>query len=111
MDIMLDRARLREALTGLNAAITAFDEAAAINNDLEEAVDRPDDRSSLRDKVGDFESAWNRKRDKLNENLGSIRDQLTSIVDNWDQWDTETAAELESAGSEQTTSARIARIQ
>ncbi|WP_193597765.1 hypothetical protein [Microbacterium sp. YJN-G] len=111
MDIMLDRPRLREALAGLDAAIGAFDDAAAINNDLEDAVDRPDDRTSLRDKVGDFESAWNRKRDKLSEDLGSIRDQLKSIVDNWDKWDTETAAELESAGSEQTTGAQIARIQ
>lgn len=95
---MLDLERLRQTLSGLESALAAFDTAADVNNDLEDAVDRPDDRTALRDKVGDFESAWNRKRGKLSENLTGIRDQLVSIIDEWSEWDTSTAAELDNAG-------------
>lgn len=98
MDIMLDLERLRQTRSGLEAALAAFDTAADVNNDLEDAVDRPDDRTALRNKVGDFESAWNRKRDKLSENLTGIRDQLASIIDGWSEWDTSTAADLDNAG-------------
>lgn len=94
MDIMLDLGRLRETLAGLDVSIKAFDNAAAVNNDLEQAVANPDGRDSLRHKVGEFESAWNRKRGKLTENLNGVRDQLDAIITGWSDWDTDTAAEL-----------------
>lgn len=101
MDIMLDLGRLREVLTGLEASLAAFDSAAAVNNDLEGSVGRPDERGELRGKVGEFESAWNLKRGKLSENLTGVRDQLASIVDGWETWDTDTAGALEASVSEQ----------
>jgi Sec-independent protein translocase protein TatA len=101
-DIMLDLERLREAQAGVAAAVAEFKDASDINNDLEEAIGRPDDRSALRDKASDFESAWNGKRDTLTENLENINKQLKSIIDGWDEWDTTTASDLEGA-TEQTT--------
>ncbi|GAA5035277.1 hypothetical protein ACFQRL_00650 [Microbacterium fluvii] len=106
MDIMLDLERLRTTQAGLKASIAEFESAGKINDDLEEAVGRPDDRGELRGKVGDFESSWDGKRGKLTENLQGILDQLTSIVDGWTEWDTSTASDLDSGCSTSTTTAR-----
>ncbi len=95
MDIMLDLEQLREARSGLAASVSEFEAASDTNDDLEAAVGRPDGRSALVDQVIDFEVAWRDKRGKLRENLTNIKDQLTSIIDGWDEWDTGTAAELE----------------
>jgi len=101
-DIMLDLARLREAHTGIAASINEFKDASDINDKLEEAIARPDDRSELRGKASDFESAWDGKRDALQENLQNILDQLTAILDGWEKWDTGTASNIESGGTETT---------
>lgn len=98
-DIMLDLERLREARTGLRASIEAFSEAASFTDGIERAIGRPDDRGSLRDKAHDFEGKWNDKRDALAENLQNIEEQLSSIVDGWTEWDSQTAADLEGAVS------------
>lgn len=100
MDIMLDLDRLREAQRGLRTSIDEFENASKTNDDLEKAVDRPDDRGELRDIAHDFEGAWNDKRDALQDNLKGIEDTLTSIIDNWTEWDTQTAADLSSGGTE-----------
>ena len=102
-DIMLDLERLRETKAGLEATIGEFKEAASINDGLEQSIGKPDDRSALRDKASDFESAWNGKRGKLEENLTNILEQLTSIVDGWDEWDRQTACDLEGAQASGTT--------
>lgn len=96
-DIMLDLDRLTEAQAGLRASIEAFSEAASFTDDIEQAIGRPDDRGALRDKAHDFEGKWNDKRDALAENLQNIEEQLTSIIDGWDEWDAQTAADLQGA--------------
>lgn len=95
MDIMLDRGQLLDAQSGLKTSIGEFENAADTNDNLEEAIGRPDGRGSLLNQVIDFESAWKSKRGTLKENLQSILDQLTSILDGWEEWDTTTAADLE----------------
>ena len=104
MDIMLDLERLRETKDGLTAAVAEFDSASKTNDDLEASIGNPDDRRELRSKVADFESAWNDKRGKLKDNLANILEQLTSIIDGWDEWDRQTACDLE--GAEATGSVR-----
>lgn len=102
-DIMLDLERLQTAREGLAAAIKEFEDASKINDGLEDAIARPDDRGALRDKASDFESAWNGKRGKLSENLQNIHDQLSSIVDGWEEWDSQTAADIEASRETSTT--------
>lgn len=99
MDIMLDLERLRAAKEGLSASIDEFETAAQTNDALEDAVGRPDDRTRLRDVAHDFESAWNDKREALKDNLKNIEERLTSIIDNWTDWDAQTAADLDGAGT------------
>lgn len=101
MDIMLDLAQLKEAKLGLETAMGEFEHASDTNDDLEAAVRRPDGRGDLLNQVIDFEVAWRDKRGKLRENLGNIKDQLTSIIDGWAEWDTKTAQDLEGTTSTQ----------
>ncbi|MDQ7878595.1 hypothetical protein Q9R08_11460 [Microbacterium sp. QXD-8] len=101
MDIMLDLEQLRAAQSGLASSISEFEAASDTNDDLEDAVGRPDGRGDLLNQVIDFEVAWRDKRGKLKENLENIKKQLTSIIDGWDEWDTTTARDLE--GSTTTT--------
>ncbi|MGK3953245.1 hypothetical protein ACLKM7_13120 [Microbacterium sp. I2] len=107
MDIMLDLEQLKAAQSGLASSISEFDAASDTNDDLEDAVGRPDGRSALLNQVIDFEVAWRDKRGKLKENLENIKEQLTSIIDGWDEWDTTTARDLE--GSTTTTAVTSTR--
>lgn len=107
-DIMLDLDRLRETQAGLTASVNEFKNAARNNDGLEGAIGRPDDRTELRDKASDFESSWNDKRGKLEENLSNILDQLTSIIDGWDEWDRQTTCDLDGATSTGTVNAEVA---
>jgi len=106
-DIMLDLDRLRETQAGLKASIGEFKNAARNNDGVEASIGRPDDRRELRDKASDFESAWNDKRGKLEENLSNILDQLTSIIDGWDEWDRQTTCDLDGATSTGTVNAEV----
>lgn len=98
-DIMLDLERLNAAQEGLRASITAFTDAASFTDGIEQMIQRPDDRGALRDRAHDFEGAWNNKREALAENLQNITDQLQSILDGWNEWDTSTTADLSGAVS------------
>lgn len=97
MDIMLDLERLEETRDNLAVMLSEFADAASINNVLESAVSTPDDRTLLKTKVGSFESAWNRKRSALEDNLNSIQEQLNHIIDGWQEWDSQTAQDLSAA--------------
>lgn len=96
VDIMLDLERLKAARTSLGNAMDDFKSASSFNNDLERAVANPDDRDELRNRVGDFESDWNDRREDLAEMLKEIHGGLDTIITEWSRWDTETASELES---------------
>lgn len=108
VDIMLDLERLRQTRDGLTATVSEFDSAAKTSDGLEDAIGRPDDRGELREKASDFESAWNDKRGRLGENLESILERLTGIVDGWDEWDRDTASSLDGAEASGTVRAEVA---
>ncbi|MDY0908378.1 hypothetical protein [Microbacterium sp. CFBP9034] len=107
-DIMLNLERLRETKEGLTATVAEFENAAKTNDGLEGSIGRPDDRRELRDKASDFESAWNDKRGKLQENLANILEQLTGIIDGWDEWDRDTAGSLDGAEATGSTNVQVA---
>ncbi len=90
-DVMLDLAKLTETRDGLAASIQAFRTASDFASGLKDAVDRPDDRSVLRDKVDAFESDWNDRRDDLLEAIEGIHEHIVGIIDGWTQWDVDTA--------------------
>jgi len=96
-DIMLDRQKLRDTRDGLQAAITAFEDASQTNDDLEEAVANPHGKNSLRDRVGWFEANWKSNREDLKDRLADVHERLDGIVTGWDDWENQTAESLENA--------------
>lgn len=97
-DVLLDLARLTEARNTLASAKEAFDGAAKINDALEAAIDSPQGKSKLRDRVGWFEANWSGNRDDLAESVKNVHDRLSGIVDKWTEWESKAAAELEATG-------------
>lgn len=96
MDVLLDRARLRDARDTLASAKASFDDAAKINDTLESAIDSPQGESKLRDRVGWFESNWSGNRDDLVKSVKDVHDRLAGILSGWDDWEKKATAELES---------------
>ena len=96
--IWLNMQDLDEVAAGLKTAIDEFKEAASSNDRAEEAVGRPDDRNELREKMHDFESAWNGKREGLTENLEGLLEHLQGIIKGWRDFDKNVRDSLEQAG-------------
>lgn len=96
MDVLLDRARLRDARDTLKSAKADFDEAASINDRLEEAIGNPQGKSQLRDRVGWFEANWSGNRDDLTQAIENVYKRLDGIINGWDEWEAEASASLES---------------
>lgn len=97
-DVLLDRARLRDARDTLQNATDTFNSAAQTNNALEEAIANPHGKDSLRDRVGWFEANWSGNREELTEMIEGVLDALTSIVDAWDTWEADAVASMEGSG-------------
>lgn len=95
MDVLLDRARLRDARDTLKTAKGDFDDAASINDTLEEAIGDPQGKSKLRDRVGWFEANWSGNRDELKESIENVYKRLDGIIDGWDEWEAQASASLE----------------
>ncbi|QMU97086.1 hypothetical protein FVO59_07495 [Microbacterium esteraromaticum] len=95
MDVLLDRARLRDARDTLKTAKSDFDDAASINDALEDAIGNPQGKSKLRDRVGWFEANWSGNRDDLKESIENVYKRLDGIIDGWDEWEAEASASLE----------------
>jgi hypothetical protein len=100
MDVLLDRARLRDARDTLRNAETAFNDASSINDSLESAIDNPHGKDSLRDRVGWFEANWSGNREELTEMIANVREGLSSILSGWDEWEADATAQIEQMSSE-----------
>lgn len=95
MDVLLDRARLRDARDTLKTAKADFEDAGKINDALESAIGDPQGKSKLRDRVGWFESNWSGNRDDLAESVENVYKRLDGILEGWDEWEAQATAELE----------------
>lgn len=100
MDVLLDRAKLSDALATLDSAASAFTNASQINDTLEAAIDNPHGKKSLRDRVGWFEANWSGNREELLEMVDGVREGLRSIVDGWDEWEAEATRQIEQMSGE-----------
>ena len=96
--VWLNMQELDEVNAGLVAAISEFEQVADSNDDAEEAVGKPDERPDLKDKMHDFEGAWNDKREKLKEGLAELQEHLQGIIDGWREFDAEAQRALSESG-------------
>jgi hypothetical protein len=97
-DVYIDLDQLNEVKSNLDAIIAEFENATSNSEVLEAAIGTPFGRSDLRDKARDFEERWDNKRGDLKEGLTGVRDHVQGVIDNVQQWDSETAISLAGEG-------------
>lgn len=98
MDVLLDRARLRDARDTLKTAKADFESASSINDTLENAIGTPQGKSKLRDRVGWFESNWSGNREDLTKSIEDVYKRLDGIINGWDEWEKQASAQIEGKG-------------
>jgi hypothetical protein len=94
-DVDLDFDDLTKMTTDLGTFVTEFENIAEATDDVEDAVGRPQGRTSLRSRVGDFESGWNGNREVILEGLKNVHDHLKAIVDGFKETDVALATPTE----------------
>ena len=58
---------------------------------MQDAVGRPQGRTTLRSRVGDFESGWDGNREVILDGLKNVHDHLKAIVDGFSETDVKLA--------------------
>lgn len=91
MSVKISYDELGTLYTNLLAITTEFEEASDRSSDLQDDVDRPYDEGELRDVVGDFESQWDDRRNKLKEGLKSVTDRAKTVLEGFGDFDFEAA--------------------
>ncbi|NHI16028.1 flagellar protein FlgN [Microbacterium excoecariae] len=86
-----DLESIKEKLTDITEE---FADAVNRSEDLEDEIGKPFGRGDLKDRVEDFETRWDIKRDNLAEQLGGVLEHLTAVIDNTDQFDADAAIAL-----------------
>ncbi|GAA3896721.1 flagellar protein FlgN [Microbacterium invictum] len=79
----------------LGRIIDELEDAGGLADALQDAVGRPFDHSSLRDKVGDFEGRWNDRRGDLVRDITKIHEHVVGVLEGFSGWDTETASQMD----------------
>lgn len=98
-DVDLDFDDLTKMTADLGTFVTEFEHIEDSTDDVQDAVGRPHGRTSLRSRVGDFESGWDGNREVILEGLTNIHDHLKAIVDGFRETDVKLATPSPSPGS------------
>ncbi|WP_072314591.1 hypothetical protein [Agrococcus sp. Marseille-P2731] len=99
MNVKVDYSKLSTLSRRLRDIIDEFDEASARREDLEAAVDRPDGHATLQDRVREFESQWDDRRNQLKDGLENVLERTDKTLEAWQTGDEELAASVESEES------------
>ena len=97
-DVDLDFDDLTAMTADLGAFVTEFEDIEDSTADVQDAVGRPQGRTTLRDRVGDFESGWDGNREVILEGLTNVHDHLKAIVDGFSETDVKLATPSPSPG-------------
>lgn len=95
-DFYIPLADLEEIQASLQEITDEFADAVKRSEDLEAEIGTPFGRSELKDRVEDFETRWDIKRDNLAEDLGKVLEHLTAVIDGTNDADAEMAIALTS---------------
>ncbi|WAB84814.1 hypothetical protein OVN20_04405 [Microcella daejeonensis] len=93
-DVIIDVTTLSALNSALKRILVEFDEDGSTTGELQDAIDRPADRSGLRDRTRDFESGWDDRRSALVEKLTAIQASVESTCTGWLDFDSELANNL-----------------
>jgi hypothetical protein len=90
-DVDLDFDDLTAMTADLGAFVTEFEDIEDSTGDVQDAVGRPQGRTTLRSRVGDFESGWDGNREVILDGLKNVHDHLKAIVDGFAETDVKLA--------------------
>ncbi|MFD1717829.1 hypothetical protein [Georgenia deserti] len=94
-DIYIKLDELKEVKTQLVGIVDEFENATSNSEALEGDIGDPYGRNELRSEAREFEERWDDKRKELKESLDKVREHVEAVIDGVEEWDTETAIELE----------------
>lgn len=94
-DIYIKLDELKEVKTQLVGIVDEFENATSNSEALEGDIGDPYGRSELRSQAREFEERWDDKRNELKEALDKVREHVEGVIDGVEEWDTETAVQLE----------------
>jgi hypothetical protein len=97
-DVDLDFDDLTAMTADLGAFVTEFEDIEDSTADVQDAVGRPQGRTTLRGRVGDFESGWDGNREVILDGLKNVHDHLKAIVDGFGETDVKLATPSPSPG-------------
>ncbi len=86
---------LQRTSNRLGRIIGELEEAGGHADALRDAIGKPFDRTSLREKVGDFEGRWNDRRGDLIRDITKIHEHVVGVLEGFSDWDSETAAQMD----------------
>lgn len=87
-------AELSDALTQI---IAEYHDADSRTNDLENAINRPQNDSRLSGAATDFESEWDDKRETQRRHLEEMKKRIDDTREAWAKIDTELAKAMEAS--------------
>lgn len=93
-DVVISYSSLDRLIEKLDGIIPELQEGSK-GSALRSAIAEPFGRDELTDKAEDTEDRWNDKREKLVEELTSIRDFAKGIYDGYQEFDDEAASQFE----------------
>ncbi|REJ06916.1 flagellar protein FlgN [Microbacterium bovistercoris] len=96
-DVVIDYDELYSLYTNLMAIMQEFEDASKRQRELADDIKQPYGRGELRDKAEDFEGRWDDRRNKLAEGMKGVAEQAKTILDNFQQFDEDAAAEFAKA--------------
>jgi predicted nucleic acid-binding Zn-ribbon protein len=95
--VLIKYDELRNVDDALKAIVTELKEASSRTNELEDAIDKPWGESKLKDAAHEFEGGWNDRRNALLEDIEKVQQHVAGVLDGFEEWDSDTANEMESA--------------
>lgn len=79
----------------LGNIIGELGDAGGLADELRSAIGSPYGKGALADRVGDFESRWDDRRNDLIRDIEKIREHVVGVLDGFRDWDAETAAGMD----------------
>lgn len=95
--VLIKYDELKSVDDALKAIISELKEASSRSNALEDAIGKPYGKSALKNAASEFESGWDDRRNALRDDIEKVQQHVAGVLEGFEQWDSDTANEMESA--------------
>ncbi|MEH6782090.1 MAG: hypothetical protein V7618_11075 [Rhodoglobus sp.] len=95
--VLIKYTELKAVGDNLKKIVEELKEASSRADVLEGAIGDPYGKNKLREAAEEFEDGWDDRRKKLLEDIEKVEQHVAGVLEGFEQWDTDTANEMESA--------------